>query len=56
MSKTLNFAALDKEFTELDKKRRFHQQKADKAFDRMWEIWGIVAKHQKEFYEWKREG
>ena len=47
----IDFDALEKEMAELNEKKKAW----DKAFDRVWEIWGIVAKHEDEYYEWTRK-
>lgn len=49
--KKIDFDALEKEMIELNEIK----QAWDKAFNRVWEIWGIVAKHEDEYYDWKKK-
>jgi len=47
----IDFDALEKEMAELNEKKKAW----DKAFGRAYEIWGILAKHEDEYYKWKRK-
>jgi hypothetical protein len=40
--------ALEKEMAECNEKKKAW----DKAWDRVYEIWGICSKHEKEFWIW----
>lgn len=45
-----NWNALEKEVEEINKKKK----EWDKAFDRLWEIWGICAKNEQSFWAWRK--
>jgi hypothetical protein len=47
----IDFDALEKEMAELNEVKKAW----DKAFDRAWEIWGIVSKNQDEYYKWQKK-
>jgi hypothetical protein len=47
----VDFDALEKEMAELNEKKKAW----DKAWERVYEIWGIVATHEDEYLEWKKE-
>ncbi|MFA5307615.1 MAG: hypothetical protein WC365_09260 [Candidatus Babeliales bacterium] len=48
MTKEPDWDALEKEMAECNEKKKAW----DNAWDRVWEIWKICAKHEKEFWEW----
>lgn len=51
LPETVNFDALEKEVAEINQMKK----RWDKASDRLFEIFKIVADHEKEYCEWKKK-